>query len=178
MMDTAKLANNEISALLAWESRSRQSHSQITAQAVFWRLSRTRDCGLGVPDALLESQLVVCGGEVADMAKQANDDADGIGSSKLRRLMSDAGIGITDCYLCCTPIFSEEEAAIDHVLPSRWGGSNLVGNLAWSHRRCNIVKSAMLMCLDIPQRMEAEREGTTLTETEIGCLRTANILLY
>lgn len=291
MMDTAKLANNEISALLAWESRSRQSHSQMTAQAVFWRLSRTRDCGLAVPDtlleearnlgmretaetlevaeiwdadeladreqeiledcpredydtasewrddvesmreelateikwddkllivpvfkpdgekllfalpeksgrrlgdfrfffsgevfveydlwgwaswpedcvllhagqvSLLESQHVVCGGEVAGMAKQADDDADGIGSSKLRRLISNAGIGITDCYLCCTPIFSEEDAAIDHVLPSRWGGSNLVGNLAWSHRRCNIVKSAMLMCLDIPQRMEAEREG-------------------
>jgi 5-methylcytosine-specific restriction endonuclease McrA len=59
----------------------------------------------------------------------------------LRRAIVAAQEGI--CAGCCEPVSAETplnkplSASLDHVIPRRHGGHNLVGNLIVMHERCN-----------------------------------------
>jgi hypothetical protein len=47
------------------------------------------------------------------------------------------------CYLCSKPIVGKRE--LDHITPVKLGGRHAIGNLAWTHPRCNRYKHAKLL---------------------------------
>jgi hypothetical protein len=48
------------------------------------------------------------------------------------------------CGICRAPIYSFDEATVDHVVPLARGGSNRFDNLQLAHDRCNSIRGASL----------------------------------
>lgn len=47
------------------------------------------------------------------------------------------------CYLCHQPI--EDKRELDHIFPIKRGGRHAIGNLAWTHPKCNRNKHTKLL---------------------------------
>lgn len=49
------------------------------------------------------------------------------------------------CYLCDEELKPGETATMDHVVPTSRGGKRTINNVRWACRRCNNMKTDMLI---------------------------------
>ncbi len=67
------------------------------------------------------------------------------------------------CYLCGYPIVGKKH--LDHIIPVKRGGRHSIGNVAWTHPKCNQCKSAKLL---VEVRYAAKRKPCIAISSQLS----------